>query len=366
MNKVNNVFGQILQLFPRSEFIELVYETKSEKGSKGFSSWSQFVANMFCQLGGANSLREICIGLASSAGKLIHLGLRKAPCRSTLSYANKHRPWELYEKLFYRLLDRTQSCFGGKHKFRFKNKLLSFDASIVELCIEVFDWAKFRKGKGAAKLHLLLDHSGYLPKYVHITDGKTHEVNVLKTIDIEPGTIVAMDRGLVDYGLFGKWTRKEIYFVTRLKENADYKVLEKRKIPKNRNILRDEIIEFKGVTSKKKCPYPMRIVEAWSEEHQKSIILLTNHLQFGASTISSIYKDRWQIELFFKAIKQNLRIKTFIGTSKNAVMIQIWTALISILILKYIKAKSKIGWSLSNLVAMLRYNLDLPPKYSPL
>jgi hypothetical protein len=357
MNKFSSIFGQLLSLFPRLEFESFVKKTKSARHTKGFSCWDQFVAMLFCQLGQAHSLREICGGLATALGKIRHLGLTKAPSRSTLAYANEHRPWQLYEQLFYQLLGRCHSQFGGKHKFRFKNKLVSFDASVIALCLSVFDWANYRRTKGAIKLHLLLDHAGYLPQFVNITEGRVHEIKILKNLSFDAGTIVAIDRGLVDYDLFGQWTRNGVYFVTPLKSNADYRVVKNNPVPKNRNILKDQLIRLRGFYSKDNCPYLLRLVEVWIEEKQESLILLTNQLDFGATTIAAIYKDRWQIELFFKALKQNLRIKTFVGTSANAVMIQIWTALIAILILKYLQAKAKIKWSLSNLVAMLRFNL---------
>jgi len=356
MNKYNNIFGQILKIFPRHKFESLVKETSAARHAKGFSCWTQFVAMLFCQLGQAHSLREICGGLATSFGKLRHLGLNSAPSRSTLAYANEHRPWQLYQQLFYYLLDICKSQYAGKHKFRFKNKLLSFDASLISLCLSVFDWAKYRRTKGAIKLHLLLDHAGYLPQFVNITTGKVHEINVLKTLSFEPGTVITFDRGLIDYILMGLWTATGVYFVTRLKNNADYQVLETRELPKHRNIIKDQIIRLNGFYSKDKCPYDLRIIEVAINDDE-TITLLTNHLEWGATTIAAIYKDRWQIELFFKAIKQNLRIKTFVGTSLNAVMIQIWTALIAMLILKYLKEQSKINWSLSNLVALLRMNL---------
>ncbi|MCU0644301.1 MAG: IS4 family transposase [bacterium] len=374
MNKFSSIFGQLLTLFPRLEFESFVKKTKSACHTKGFSCWDQFVAMLFCQLGQAHSLREICGGLATALGKIRHLGLTKAPSRSTLAYANEHRPWQLYEQLFYQLLSRCHSQFGGKHKFRFKNKLVSFDASVIAMCLSVFDWAKYRRTKGAIKLHLLLDHAGYLPQFVNITEGRVHEIKILKKVSFDAGTIVAIDRGLVDYELFGQWTRNGIHFVTPLKSNADYQVVKNNPVPKNRNILKDQLIRLNGFYSKDKCPYLLRLVEVWIEEKQASLVLLTNQMQFGATTIAAIYKDRWQIELFFKALKQNLRIKTFVGTSPNAVMIQIWTALIAILILKYLQSKAKINWSLSNLVAMLRFNLltykDLwhwldHPYYSP-
>lgn len=357
MNRFSSIFGQILQLFTKREFFEIVHKTQAEKGAKGFSCWDQFVAMLFCQLGQAHSLREICGGLASCFGKAKHLGLRTAPKRSTLSYANEHRPWQLYEQIFYQLLGKCRQLDFGKRRFRFKNKLFSLDATVIELCASLFDWARFRQTKGAVKLHLLFDHDGYLPVFAHVTDGKVHEVKVAQTMNFPSGSIVVIDKGYVDYDLFWKWTSQGVFFVTRLKDNAHYRVVQHRPIPANRNILRDQLIEFEGFYAHQSYPGRLRVVEAWDEENERTIVLLTNHLGFGATTISAIYKDRWQIEIFFKVIKQNLRIKTFVGTSKNALLIQIWTALITILILKYLKFRSSFPWSLSNLVAMLRYNL---------
>jgi hypothetical protein len=357
MNKYNSIFGQILSLFPRWQFESFVRETHSSKGIKGFSCWDQFVSMIFCQLGQAHTLREICGGLATSLGKVVHLGMRKAPSISTLAYANEHRPWQLYEKLFFHILDLCHTQFGGKHKFRFKNKLLSFDASLIGLCLSMFDWAKFRRTKGAIKLHLLLDHAGYLPQFINVTHGKVHEVQILRKLALDPGTIIVFDRGLVDYALWAAWTEQGVYFVSRLKTNADYRIVRKNPVPVNGNILKDQFIHLHGFYSKKKCPHELRMVVLQDPETKERFTFITNNMKLAASTIASIYKDRWQIELFFKALKQNLRIKTFVGTSFNAVMIQIWTALIAILILKYLKAKSKINWSLSNLVAMLRMNL---------
>ena len=357
MNRFCSMFSQILQLFPRSDFQSLVKDTKAERHARGFSCWNQFVSMMFCQLGRAHSLREICHGLSSCEGKLLHLGIEEAPHRSSLAYANEHRPWELYQKLFFQLLERCHKDAPFKKKFRFKNKLVSLDSTVIDLCVSVFDWAKFRRTKGAIKLHLLLDHDGYLPCFGVITEGKVHDVKVAWTLWFEPGTVVVDDRGYNDYGLFAKWTEQEVYFVTRMKDNALYTVIEEHEVPKNRNVLKDQIIFLSGSGAWDKCPYPLRRVEIWDEEKQQTLVFLTNHFGFGASTIAAIYKERWQIELFFKALKQNLKIKTFVGTSANAVKIQVWTALIAILILRYLQLKSKFSWSLSNLVALLRMNL---------
>ncbi len=351
-----SMFSQILKLIPRTDFERFVKETKAEHRSKGLSSWSQFVAMLFCQLGRAHSLREIEGGLKSCEGKLAHLGI-EAPARSSLSYANAHRNWELYEKVFYGLFDIVSGKVVGKKKFRFKNKLVSIDSTVIDLCLSMYDWAKFRRTKGAVKLHLVLDHDGYLPCFGLVTDGKVADVKAAWQIDFAPGTIVVDDRGYNDYRLFADWTDSGVFFVTRMKDNAQFDVVEERELPQNRNIVKDQVIRLAGTGAQEKCPHLLRRVEAIREDTGGTLVFLTNHLGLGASTIAAIYKDRWQIELFFKALKQNLKIKTFVGTSANAVKTQIWTALISMLLLRYLQLSSRFGWSLSNLVALLRMNL---------
>jgi hypothetical protein len=356
MNNFCSIFSQLLQLFPRVEFQHMVRQTHAERHAKGFTCWGQFVAMLFCQLGRAHSLREITGGLRSCEGKLKHLGIN-APSHSTLAYANQHRPWELYQEVFLRLLERCHTEVTGKKTFRFKNKLISMDSTTIDLCLAMFDWAKFRRTKGAIKLHLLLDHDGYLPCFAIVTEGNVSDIKVAHQFHFDPGTIVIDDRGYNDYALFGKWSFQGVYFVTRMKENALYEAVGEKNVPPNRNILKDELIEFKDPKAREKCPYPLRRIEVFDPDKKEVLVFLTNHLALGASTIASIYKDRWQIELFFKALKQNLKIKTFVGTSINAVKIQIWTALIAMLILRFLQLQSKFAWSLSNLVALLRMNL---------
>jgi hypothetical protein len=284
------------------------------------------------------------------------------PKKSTLAYANEHRSYKIYEETFYHLLGQAQSQIKGKHKFRFKNKLYSMDTTVIDVCLSMFDWARFRRTKGAVKLHMLLDHDGYLPVYAHITDGKTHEVRAAKDVIIAnfafpKDSFIAFDRGFNDYALFDHWCTTGVWFVTRMKDNATYDVVQTNEIPKNRSILKDEIIVFNGVYSADTCDHELRRIEVWDEENKRIIVLLTNHLTFGSTTIAAIYKDRWQIEIFFKTIKQSFKIKTFIGTSANAVKVQLWTALIALLLLKMLKAMAHFAWSMSNLVAMLRFNL---------
>jgi hypothetical protein len=353
-----SLFSQLVALFNRARFAELVYRHQAERYAKGFSSWDQFVAMLFCQIAQAKSLREISGGLKSCLGKLRHLGVKRAPNKSTLSYANAHRPWQFFQALFYETLQWCQLAAPGKiKKFRFKNKLLSLDSSTISLCLALFPWAQFRRTKGAVKLHLLLDHDGYLPSFACISEGKKHDVHIARLLSLAPGSIIAMDRGYNDYRLFANWTREGIYFVTRLKDNADYLVLEQHPITVRGNIVCDETIYFAAPAAQKKSPFPLRRIVATDPDSGKSIVLLTNHFEFAASTIGAIYKDRWQIELFFKALKQNLKVKTFVGTSENALYIQIWTALIAMLLVKFLKFKATLNWSLSNLVAFLRWNL---------
>lgn len=359
MQRFSSIFSQLLQLFPRAEFEQAVRDHKAEYQARGFSCWGQFVSMLFCQLGRAHTLREICGGLASCEGKLKHLGVPDAPKKSTLAYANKHRPWGLYQTVFLQLLEKCQSAIAGREqtkKFRFKNKLVSLDSSVIDLSLSLFDWAKFRRTKGAVKLHLLLDHDGYLPSFAVITDGKKSDIKVARKMRFDPGSVLVMDRGYIDYAWFVQLTQQAVYFVTRLKDKAVFDVVEDRPIPAKGNILKDQIIFFHSQVQESE-EYFFRLVEVWLDDKQESVVFLTNNLEFAASTIAAIYKDRWQVELFFKAIKQNLKIKTFLGTSANAVKTQIWTALIAILILKYLQLRSKFSWSLSNLIALLRHQL---------
>ena len=360
MVRTASLFSQLLAQVPRREFEALVGKHQAERHAKGFTCWSQFVAMLFCQAAHADSLRDICNGLACCLGKLVHLGVRRGPSKSNLSYANRHRPAALYEDKFWAMAERfrAQGRLGArKHKFRFRNKLLSLDSTTISLCLNLFPWAEFRRAKGGVKCHVLLDHDDYMPSYVLISQAKLHDAKVLARLRLNAGSIVAMDRAYNDYTQFARWSEADVYFVTRMKDNAVYEVVEKRVLPQHRNIRSDETIVLTGTGAQAKCPYPLRRIVVWDEENQREIVLLTNHLDFGATTLADVYRERWQIELFFKALKQNLKVKSFVGTSENALRIQIWTALIALLLLKWLHHLSKAGWSLSNLAAMLRLNL---------
>ena len=358
MKYTTSLFSQILQIVPRNVFLRLVHQRRAERYTKGFSSWSQYVAMLFCQLAQAKSLREISDGLAVTCGKLSHLGLRTAPAKSTLAYANAHRPWQLYQDTFFQLLDFCRhETPGKKKKFRFKNKLLSLDSTTIDLCLSLFPWADFRQTKGAVKLHLLLDHDGYLPDFAVITDGKASDVITARCFTLPVGSIVAVDRGYCDFNLFWQWNESGVFFVTRLKGNAAYQIVKHHPVPERGNVLFDQTIRFTSPQTSLNYPNELRRVVVWDEENERKIELLTNHLRFGATTIGAIYRDRWEIELFFKVLKQHLKIKTFVGTSPNALKTQIWTALIAVLLLKYLQFRSRCNLPLCRLVALLRLNL---------
>jgi Domain of unknown function (DUF4372)/Transposase DDE domain len=360
MVQVASLFNQLLHHFPRLEFGSLVQKHKAERAAKGFDCWTQFVSMLFCQLGHADSLREICNGLSCCLGKLVHLGIAKAPNKSTLSYANEHRPAALYQELFYTVLARfrAQEQLGArKRQFRFKNKLLSLDSTTLSLCLSLFPWAKFRRAKGGVKAHVLLDHDDYLPRYVLLTPGRASDVRIAHHFNLPPGSIVAVDRGYNDFRLFTRWTAGGVCFVTRPMHHIAYAVVESRPLPQNSNIRSDEIIRLSSKLARQTFKHRLRRIAVWDADQEREIVLLTNHFGFGATTIAKIYKDRWEIELFFKALKQNLKIKSFVGTTENALHIQIWTALIALLLLKWLHHLSQANWSLSNLATMLRLNL---------
>jgi DDE family transposase/uncharacterized protein DUF4372 len=358
MNRVCSIFAQVLQFIPRVEFAAAVRQHQAERHARGFGCWTQLVAMLFCQLGRAQSLREIVGGLAACEGKLQHLGVAVAPKRSTLAYANEHRPWQLFQSVFEALYQRcvADAEQRSRRKFRFKHKLLSLDATLIPLCLSMFDWAQYRRSKGAVKLHLVLDHDGYLPRFAVITDGKKSDIEVARGLEFEPGTMLVIDRGYQDFAWWLELSRRKVFFVTRLKDNAEYGIVEQRTADPDRGILRDEVVVLTKLQEAGPAAL-MRRLEVWIEEKQESMVFFTNHLKLAASTIAAIYKDRWQVELFFKALKQSLRIKTFVGTSANAVMIQIWTALLAMLVVKYLQLRSSFAWSLSNLIALLRHQL---------
>lgn len=355
MCKYNTILGQILQLFKRPEFQSLVKGTKSEYHCRGFSSWNHFSSMMFGQLCGQDSLRGIEAGLASQSKSLYHLGITPVR-RSTLAYANEHRPHELFKQLFFHMLSKCQPI-AGKHNFRFKSPLYSIDATTIDLCLSLYDWATFRTTKGAVKLHIKLNHAGYLPNFAIITEGDVHEQKAVWNIPFEKGDVLVFDKAYASLQWFKSLTAKGIFFVTRLKKNANFKVIKRNDTSNHANIYSDQLIKFKVPLSKHKYPLLLRRIRSKDPVTGKIITLVTNNFSWSSDTIAKIYKERWQIELFFKALKQQLKVKSFVGTSKNALLSQLWIALTAYLVLAYLKFKSKFNWSIYTLCSILPANL---------
>lgn len=355
MAHCNTILSQILKLLPRHEFETLAKQHHSGRSFRTASRWSQFVTLAMAQLAGRKSLRDIVENVSAQAHRLYHLGSVKLT-RSNLSRINEDKPYTLYESLAGKLLSRCQGMAPG-HDFRFKNPLYSLDASTIDLCLSVFPWANFRTTKSAIKLHVGLNHSGYLPEFVTITEGKTSDVEIGRTLQFPQGSIVAVDRGYNDYGWYNQLTEKKIFFVTRLKSNTQFKVVSREPVLKHKGLTSDQIIKFTGLKSAKACPIQLRRIGYRDKETGKHYIFLTNNFKLSAKTIADIYKARWQVELFFKWIKQNLKIKTFVGTSKNAVMTQIWIAVCVYLLLAFIKFQSKIKKSMQQILRLLQLNL---------
>ena len=351
----NTVFSQILKLVPRHEFETLAKAHHQGRSFRTASRWSQFVCLSMAQLTGRNSLRDMVENISAQAHRLYHLGSAKLS-RSNLSRINEDKPYSLYESLFGQLLKRCQNHVP-QHQFTFKNALYSLDASTIDLCLSMFPWAKFKSTKGAVKLHVGLNHQGYLPEFVTITEGNVADITIGRTLEFPKESIVVVDRGYVDHLWYKRLTQKGIFFVTRLKVTAKYRVIKRHSIDKATGLTSDQTIRFVSKDKPYKCPIPLRRIGYRDPETGKHYSFLTNNFDLSPKTIADIYKSRWQVELFFKWIKQNLKIKSFIGTSKNAVMTQIWVALCMYLLLAFLKFQSKLRKSMQQILRLLQLNL---------
>ena len=356
------LFSQIMQLINRNLFKKAVDKFETDKHNKGINSWTHLVTMIFCHLAKAQSIREITNGIRSINGNLNHLGiLVKSPSRSSLSYINQHRDWRMFREFYFLLKEMLQAeGYFIRKKFRkIDKKIYLLDSTIISVCLSVFDWAKYRQEKGAIKLHTLLDYDGCLPSYMFITEGKQSDVKHAQYMSLPRKCVVVADRGYQDFKMLSQWKNQEITFVIRLKKAIKYKT--ERELPppenKDQHMLKDEIILLTEEDTKQAYPERLRRVVVYDDKNKQTIELITNNLTWIASTIAELYKQRWMIEIFFKELKQHLKIKSFIGINENAMMIQIWTALITLLLLRYLQKIAKYPWHLSNLIAFLRMNL---------
>jgi hypothetical protein len=347
----NTILSQLLQLIPRHVFDDLERKHATGRKARVFTRWSQFVCLAFIHLGARPSMRDGLRNLDANPSRLYHLGL-KPVARSTFSDANNKRPADFFADLFCALYKRCEAISPG-HKFRFKNKLFSLDASTIKLCLSAFPWASFRKNRGGIKLHTLLDHDGYIPAFVHVTNARRHEAKLAKTLKLPKGSIVVFDKAYISYLWFQTLIASGVHFVTRQKTNASYKVLKRRPVNRKQGVTSDQEIE---VTVRGKA-LKLRRVGYRDPETGKHYVFLTSHFTLSAKTIAEIYKERWQIEIFFRLIKQTLKLKSFVGNSENAVLSQIYVAMIVHLLLAYLKFRSKIGWSLQEMLQLLQLNV---------
>jgi len=371
----NTVFAQLLKLVPRHQFETLAKQHHVGQKFRKTSRWSQFVALATGQLSGRRSLRDIVSNLTAQSASLYHLGVRCVR-RSTLARVNEQQPHEFYEALFGKLYGQC-STLAPRHAFRFKNKLYSLDASTIDLSLSIFPWATFRKRDGALKLHVGLDHDGGIPAFMTLTDGKVHEVTEARKRRFPRGSIVVMDRGYLDYSWYKNLTEQGVFFVTRARKNTRFKVVERRTVNKSLGLRADQSIKLTGQKSQTEDLPILRRITCVDPDTAQRYEFITNNFTLASATIAAIYKQRWQIELFFKWVKQNLKIKAFLGTSKNAVMTQVWVAMCIYLMLAYLKYLSKMSASMQQILRLLQLNLFLrrdliallradPPKPIPL
>jgi len=351
-------FSQIIHVIDSSLVKSVVAKTDANKHSKGFPVWNQLVCMLFCHFSNSHSIRDIVNGMCSTTGNLDHINIRTLPKRSTLSYANQHRDHEVFKEIYLKLFEKLRSGLQGPRiKFKIRSKIYLLDSTIVSLSLKVFDWALYRQRKGAMKIHTLLDYRGTMPEYLSLGEGRENDLIHAGKVPLPKGSVVVADRGYFDFDLLKKWHKDKVRFVVRGRKKMKYEVISSNETA-SPGILKDQIVKLTGKSGKKKYGEPIRRIEFWDAEKEIFFILLTNVISsWTAETVSNLYKARWEVEKFFKEIKQHVKIKSFIGTSVNAVLIQIWTAMITLLLLKYLKAKARFGWHMSNLVSFIRFNL---------
>lgn len=353
------LFAQVISQLPKENIRKIIKAAGSDRYCKGYNTWSQFVSMVFSQFSGCDSVRDISNGLKSATGNLNHLGINRAPSKSTVAYQNANRNSAVFRDIFYMLFRHFgQQAVWQRKKFRFKMPIKLLDSTLVSLTLSVYDWAHYTTTKGAVKMHTLLDYDSLLPEFVNITDGKGADNKAAFDIDVHPFSVVVADRGYCDYSLLNHWDSNNVFFVVRHKDNIRYRSIEELPLPEKhaQNVLIDEIIEFDLPAARTNYPKRVRRIAVWNDEHGFEVELLTNNFKLAASTIAALYKARWNIEIFFRNLKQLLRIKSFIGTSRNAVETQIWTALCTMLILSWLKHTAHYKWALANLVVTLRLN----------
>jgi len=352
------IFSQVIDFIPRHKFRQCVSRYNGNKGVRTFTCMDQFMCMAFAQLTYRESLRDIESCLRSMHRKLYHVGLNGNISRSTLAYANENRDWRIYCD-FAQILIHTASVLYSNEDFglELKETVYALDSSTIDLCLSLFPWAKFRKNKGAVKLHTLLNLRGNIPTFIAITDGKVHDVNILDELILEPGAIYLMDRGYLDFARLYTMHQSSAFFITRTKTNTAFRRIYSNKIDKSTGVQCDQIIALTGFYTKKYYPDKLRRIKFIDANSEKRLNFITNQFTLSSPTIAELYKCRWQVELFFKWIKQHLRIKAFYGTSENAVKTQIWIAVSIYVLVAIIKKRLKLEQSLYTILQILSITL---------
>ena len=356
MSHQNTVFHQLLKPILRQDFERLAKLHHSGQKLRSATRWDQFVAILMSQLSCRQSLRDIQSNLESQQEKLYHLGAKRI-ARSTLARLNEEQPASLYQQLFTQLLQRCENSKTA-HKFRFKNPLYSLDASHIDLSLSLCEWTKVHESKASIKLSVGLNHSNTIPEFVALGDGIENDMVQGRAFKFPAGSIIVFDKGYVDYQWFAQLTLQNVSFVTRLRPKTVYQVKSSRSVLATKGIIADECIELSSAHAKKRgAPELLRRIEFYDTDKKRTFEFLSNNFHLAASTIAAIYKDRWKIELFFKAIKQNLKLKSFLGRSRNAIQTQIWIALIAYLLVNFAKHMAQEGWSVQRLLRIIQVNL---------
>lgn len=358
MNSGKTIFSQIIDFLPQKKFRQCVERYKGNHRVRAFSCYDQLLCMAFAQLTYRESLRDIECCLRSVHEKLYHIGIRGKVSRSTLSDANENRDWRIYRDFAHVLIQEARNLYvNDDFGLELDETVYALDSSTIDLCLSSFPWAQFRQTKGAVKLHTLLDLRGNIPTFISITDGKVHDVNILDDLIPESGAIYLMDRGYLDFERLFKWNQHSAFFVTRSKSNTGLERIYSNPIDKSTGLRCDQVVMLTGHTTKKAYPEKLRRVKFYDAETDKTLVFLSNNFALPALTIANLYRCRWQVELFFKWIKQHLRIKRFYGTSENAVKTQIWIAVSVYVLVAIIKKQLNLDMSLYTILQIFSISL---------
>ncbi len=353
------IFSQILDFIPRYQFQKCVDKYQGDLRIRSFKCWDQLLAMIFGQLTFRESLRSIVICLSIQKNKLYHLGFNSTVARKTLLDANEKRDWRIYQNFALILIKEARTLYVGDNKFisQLNGTVYALDSSTIDLCLSVFKWAKFRKKKAAIKLHTVIDLQGNIPTFIHITDGKVHDVNVLDILEIEVGAYYVVDRGYFDFKRLYEIHKTPAFFIIRAKKNTKVRRIYSRVKDKSEGIVCDQIVKFSGYKASKNYPEKLRRIKYHDQEKEKYYVFLTNNFDLDAKSVANLYRQRWQIELFFKWIKQHLKVKVFWGYSENAVKTQIWIAICAYLVVAIMKKRLKIKQNLYKILQILSVSI---------